>query len=90
MSRRNVWNNSFNKTNLEGCVLAKDRWVEVVREEGQDRFTTRFSHDPDAFPAPQWPTKSLDELIEVTFQGRMIMSEDNPAFLRLIGAKIVP
>jgi hypothetical protein len=29
-------------------------------------------------------------LIEVTFQGRMILSDDNPAFLRLIGAKIVP
>jgi len=46
--------------------------------------------DPDAFPAPQWSSKSLDELIEVTFQGRMITSDDNPAFLRLIGAKILP
>jgi hypothetical protein len=82
--------NSFNKTNLEGCVLAKSHWVEVVREEGADRYTTRFSRDPDAFPAPKWPTKSLDELIEVTWQGRMITSDDHPAWLRLNGAKVMP
>jgi len=82
--------NSFNKTNLEGCIQAKNRWVEVTREEGADRYVTRYSQDPDAFPAPQWSSKSLDELIEVTFQGRMITSDDNPAFLRLIGAKILP
>jgi hypothetical protein len=81
--------NSFNKTNLEGCIQAKTHWVEVVREEGQDRYTTRFARDPDAYPTPKWPTKSLEELIELTFQGRMITSEDHPAWLRLIGAKVM-
>jgi hypothetical protein len=34
-----------------------------------------------------WPKQSLDQLIEVTFNGRMILTEDHPGLLRLIGAR---
>ena len=33
------------------------------------------------------PEQSLAELINVTFAGRMIESEDHPGLLRLIGAR---
>jgi hypothetical protein len=46
-----------------------------------------FARDADAFPTPKWPTQSLDELIAIAFNGRMIDREDHPALLRLIGAK---
>ena len=39
------------------------------------------------FPAPNWPKQTLDELILVTFNGRMIDKDDHPGLLRLIGAK---
>ena len=45
------------------------------------------AQDPDAFPAPKWPSQSLGDLIGKTFAGRMIEDEDHPGLLRLIGAK---
>ena len=46
-----------------------------------------FTQDIDAFPEPKWLRQSLEELISVAFTGRMITTENNPALLRLIGAK---
>ena len=34
-----------------------------------------------------WPKQTLDELIWVTFAGRMIDRDDHPGLLRLVGAK---
>ena len=57
------------------------------REENVDGYKIDFARDQDAFPDPKWPTQSLDELIVMTFAGRMIEPRDHPALLRLIGAK---
>lgn len=46
-----------------------------------------FTRDDNPFPEPKWPSQSLAELIEKTFAGRMINSEDHPGLLRLIGAR---
>jgi hypothetical protein len=43
------------------------------------------AQDPDAFPETKWPTQTLDELLEVTFEGRMILTVDHPAMRRLLG-----
>jgi hypothetical protein len=37
------------------------------------------------FPDPDWPRKTLDELIDGAFAGRMILDRAHPAWLRLIG-----
>ena len=81
--------NTFNKSNLNGCHQAKTLWTQLTsrKEEGVDEYKVDFSRDPDAFPEPNWPTQSLDKLIEVTFIGRMILAEDHPGLLRLIGAR---
>jgi hypothetical protein len=81
--------NTFNKSNLNGCRQAKTLWTQLTsrKEEGVDEYKVDFSRDPDAFPEPNWPAQSLDKLIEVTFNGRMILAEDNPGLLRLIGAR---
>jgi hypothetical protein len=57
------------------------------KDEGVEAYKIDVAQDADAFPEPNWPTPSLDELILVTFGGRMITSEDHPGLLRLIGAK---
>ena len=57
------------------------------KAEGHDDYQINFAKDQDAFTAPDWPTQSLDELIEVTFEGRQITEADDPALLRLIGSK---
>ena len=58
---------------------------DVTRTSTATRSTWR--EDPDAFPAPKWPTQTLVALIEITFAGRIIETASNPALLRLIGAK---
>jgi hypothetical protein len=81
--------NKFNETNLLGCQQAKTSWVQLTsrKGEGVDEYKISYARDQDAFPAPSWPTQSLEELILVTYTGRMIDTPENPALLRLIGAK---
>ena len=81
--------NDWNKTNWDACQLAKTSWVEVTsrKAEGVDGYKIDFARNPGAFPEPNWPKQSLERLIEVTFTGRMICTEDHPALFRLVGDK---
>jgi hypothetical protein len=81
--------NSWNESNITACHQAKQFWVQTTsrRLEGVDQYKIEFSKDVDAFPEPNWPSQSLDQLIEVTFDGRMIGSEDHSEFGRLIGRR---
>jgi hypothetical protein len=81
--------NSWNSSNLEACAKAKALWTQVSsrKEEGVESYKIDFSRDADAFPEPDWPTQSLDELILRAFAGRTIDRENHPALLRLVGAK---
>ena len=57
------------------------------KEEGVEGYKTDLARDPDAFPEPKWPSRTIEELIEVTFRGITIETHDHPALLRLIGAR---
>ena len=84
--------NPWNATNIEACERAKAQWVQASsrREENVDGYKIDFSRDPEAFPQPKWPAQPLNELIERTFAGRMIIEDTHPGLLRLIGAKQLP
>ena len=81
--------NSWNRGNVGGCEQAKTLWTQATsrKDEGVDAYLLQVARDPDAFPEPKWPEQSLSDLIDRAFAGRMIVSEDHPALLRLIGAK---
>jgi hypothetical protein len=81
--------NKWNQDNVAGCEQAKTLWVQATSrgEEGIDGYFVQVARDPDAFPEPEWPDQSLSDLINRSFDGRMIVSEDHPALQRLIGAK---
>jgi hypothetical protein len=81
--------NAWNATNLQACEQAKTKWAMVSsrRDEGIDGYKIDLARDADAFPAPNWPTQSLENLILTTFAGRMITDDKHPALLRLVGAK---
>ena len=83
----NIWN----ATNLQACEQAKRLWMQATsrRDENIDGYKIDIAEDPDAFPAPKWPTQSLLALIECTYAGRTIETANNPALLRLIGAKVL-
>lgn len=81
--------NTWNASNVAACEQAKTTWVQATsrKEEGAESYKIDNARDPDAFPEPNWPQQSLNELICVTFAGRMIAHENDPGLLRLIGAK---
>jgi hypothetical protein len=81
--------NRWNESNLQACEQAKTLWTQATsrKEEGVEAYKIDASRDPDAFPVPNWPTQSLDELIGRTFAGRLIETKDHPGLLRLLGAK---
>ena len=71
---QNLEENLWNATNLQGCMQAKTSWVKLVslkdenkRSTGSCRRLTRTS-----LPEPHWPSQSLNKLITLTFEGRMI------------------
>jgi hypothetical protein len=81
--------NPWNEQALKGCHQAQTRWVEALsrKAENVDGYEIKPAIDQDAFPAPNWPSRSLDELLEVTFKEANIDYDRHPALLRLIGAK---
>lgn len=81
--------NAWNSTALIACDKAKHSWVQVLsrKAEGVEGYKIDFARDVDAFPEPNWPTRSLEELLAVTFHDCQIETDDHPALLRLIGAK---
>ena len=81
--------NAWNKTALDGVERAKTTWVKVFSrsDEGLDEYFTERSRDADVFADPQWPQRTLDELLELTFRSTNIDTDKHPGLLRLIGAK---
>ena len=81
--------NSWNESALEACELAKTRWTQALsrKSEGVDAYLIKHAQNEDAFPPPKWPSRTLDELIEVTFRAANIEHDRHPGLLRLIGAK---
>jgi hypothetical protein len=81
--------NAWNADSLRACEQAKTLWTQATsrRDEGKEGYQVTPSRHPDAFPAPRWPTQSLEELIGVTFDGRNIDTSDHPGLLRVLGAR---
>jgi hypothetical protein len=81
--------NAWNISAMNAAEQAKRIWIQATsrKAEGVEAYKISHARDVDAFPDPKWPSLSLAELIETTFNGRMIISADHPALLRLIGAK---
>jgi hypothetical protein len=81
--------NAWNADALTACHMAQTRWVQAMsrRSENIDGYEVKFAVDQEAFPAPAWPTRSMDQLLEVTFKEATIDHDRHPGLLRLIGAK---
>ena len=50
--------NAWNANALLACEKAKTTWVQATsrKEEGVEGYKIDLARDPDAFPAPKWPT----------------------------------
>jgi hypothetical protein len=86
--------NKWNETNVDGCEQAKTLWTQLTsrRGEGVEGYDISMSEaekkGKKPFPEPNWEKvtkgKTLEDLIVAAFAGRIIDSETNPAWLRLI------
>jgi hypothetical protein len=59
----------------------------LAQTGGHRPYKIEYAQQQDAFPDPKWPSRSLEELIEVTFRNASIDTDRHPCLLRLIGAK---
>jgi hypothetical protein len=82
--------NTWVASNLQACESAKTLWTSAVsrKDEGIDGYQIKVAAEADAFPDPNWPTQSIEELISITFNGRTIETADHPGLLRLMGCKV--
>ena len=81
--------NPWNASAVAACTQAQTHWVQATsrKAEGAEGYEIKFAQDQGAFPEPKWPSRSLDELLEVTFRDANIDHDHHPGLLRLIGAK---
>jgi hypothetical protein len=82
--------NSWNETANDGCEQAKTTWVKVISEKasGNERYKIDYTEEPDAFPDSDWPKQSRSKLINATFKGKMVLTNNHPALARKIGRKV--
>ena len=87
--------NSWNSTAIKACEQARTAWVQAVsrKAENVDGYKIDRARDADAFPDPKWTTRSLEEIISISFNanaghtGFAINTDNHPGLLRLIAAK---
>jgi hypothetical protein len=77
--RRNAWS----ETAREGSELAKSAWVRLAADMSLGAY--RLYQAEGALSEPTWPDKTLSDLLEIAFRGRIIDSEDHPVVRRLRG-----
>jgi hypothetical protein len=81
--------NAWNIDAIAACHKAQTHWLQAMsrRPENLEGYKIEFARDQDAFPEPKWSSRSLDELLDVTFKDANIDHDRHPGLLRLIGAK---
>jgi hypothetical protein len=75
--------NPWYESALKGAELAKASWIRIFADPGQKQY--RIMKALSEFDAPVFPEKSLNELLEIAFKGRIIDSDDHPICRRLRG-----
>lgn len=79
----NTSKNDWQETALQGCQLAKKRWVRMSADMALGAY--RLFEAQGELSEPNWTDKPLNELLEVAFRGKVIDTEDHPVVRRLRG-----
>ena len=79
--RTNPWHESAR----EAAKLAEDGWIRMIAVMAEGGYS--IYRATGTIPEPQWPEKTLTELLELAFKdGKLIDSEDHPIVQQLNGA----
>jgi hypothetical protein len=78
--RRNSWNESAR----EAAKIAESGWIRMISNMAEGSYSVYRA--TGTIPDPDWPDKSMRELIELAFKdGKLINSEDHPVVQQLYG-----
>ena len=80
-SRPNAWHSSL----IRGIQTAEVSWARLEANMGAGQYTIIVSKDD--LGEPQWPTQSMDELVQEVFSNNIIADESHP-FVRQIQGRI--
>jgi len=79
LPRANSWIDSAHKAALE----AQSQWIRLESNQEQGVYNVYIAEGK--IPAPQWPSLSVEEIIEQAFQDYFIDTQDHPIFKELRG-----
>lgn len=77
--RRNDWH----ATALQAAELSRERWVRVTPDMQLRAY--RIFHPEGDIAEPEWPDRSLPEILRLAFRDRVIDREDHAIIRRLRG-----
>jgi hypothetical protein len=75
--------NGYVATAWEAAAVAESRWVRM--ESNESRTGYDIIEAEANWPDPEWPTESLDELVEKAFNGRFITTPGHEVLAALRG-----
>lgn len=73
------WNTSAHRVIKD----ARQNWIRLMSNQEVGRYEIMFANDQTAVAV--WPEKTLEELLEVAFDGRIISDENDPILRELRG-----
>ena len=77
--------NSWHASMVKGIELAETTWVRVEAARNASQYTIIRSKDD--LGDPEWPTQSMDELVQEVFQNKIILDLNHPFARQLEGRR---
>jgi hypothetical protein len=75
--------NNWSASAMEAAQMARSQWIRVAANMSLGGYDT-FVATGD-LPEPEWPEKSMQEIMDIAFKDRYIATEDHPVIRRLRG-----
>jgi hypothetical protein len=77
--------NSWHASIVKGIDLAETTWVRMEAARNASQYTIIRSRDD--LGDPEWPTQSMEELVQEVFQNKIISDPDHPFARQLEGRR---
>jgi hypothetical protein len=75
--------NSWHESAREAANRAVDRWISVRANMSLNAY--EIFQGATTLSEPQWPNKSMEDILKVAFRGRVIENAEHPVIKRLQG-----
>lgn len=76
---RNQWHESL----AQAVELAKEKWLRISANMAVGGYDVYVAEGK--LPEPEWPSHTINEIVQVAFRGKIITSLDHPVVQTLLG-----